>query len=263
MIGNAIRNMSRVAVLALVAVGLAGCYDVETTLTFQQDGTAKITSRMDLPRDAEHVAKLYQAMLELQPGMNRFFDEGICKSFEKFASLSPYSQQYSLKAHEYTTEARFGCGFLYEAGDTGPLVDNLKLAPMYTGNLVKVREVSPGRLRIELDFNNMPDLGRLMPGMVMMGAMKYQKPGQPMPDMAAIDKLTKAYVEASLAMARMSAPNNHIQFAIKARKIIETNGEQEGDLVRFRWGWEEMTRLLLKPSDVAQQDKVFYALVEY
>ena len=61
----------------------------------------------------------------------------------------------------------------------------------------------------------------------------------------------------------MSAPNNHIQFTIKARKIVETNGVREGDLVKFRWSWEEFTRLMVKPTEGNAESKVYYAVIDY
>jgi hypothetical protein len=93
--------------------------------------------------------------------------------------------------------------------------------------------------------------------------MKYGAPGQGLPNMAAVRKLTEAYADAALAMTRMSAPNNHIQIAIKARRVIETNGEQDGDLVRFRWSAEEFMRLIVKRDDREPAERVYYAVIEY
>ena len=100
-------------------------------------------------------------------------------------------------------------------------------------------------------------------GLVMLGAMRYGAPGQRLPNMAAVQKLTDAYADAALAMTRMSAPNNHIQVAIKARNVIETNGEQDGDLVRFRWSAEEFMRLVVKRDDREPAERIYYAVIEY
>lgn len=264
---NLARGVARFACLAVAAVGLAGCYNVEATLNFRDDGSAAVTSRLDFPRDAVHVAKLYQAILELQPGMARFFEDGLCASVEKFAALQP-GEPIAVTGREYTTEERYGCGFIYEAGDSAQLVDRLAQLPAQTANVLSIEHLAPRRVRVTLDFNNVPDVRQLMPGLVMLGALKYGKPGQPLPDMAAIAKLTDAYGEAALAMARMTAPNNHLQFALKGRRIIETNGERQGDLVRFRWSWEEFTRLMLTEGEQAGNDapakaKVYYAVIEY
>jgi hypothetical protein len=252
----------RVGAILLASIGLAGCYDVDATLTFKPDGTAAMTSRIDFPRDAKYVADLYKAVMALNPAMSRFFDEGLCHSVEKFAAAAP-QKTFEIKAHEYTTDKRFGCGFLYEAGDTAALIDKLKSAPAATSNVLKIWEVAPRRVRIELDFNNMQGVSKMMPGLIMLGAMKYGTPGQGLPNMEAVNKISKTYVDASLAVARMSAANNHLQFTIKARKVIDTNGKRDGDLVKFRWSWERFTRLMLKPSDGNPSAKVFYAVVEY
>ena len=105
-----------------------------------------------------------------------------------------------------------------------------------------IEQLAPRRARIELDFNKMPDFSQMLPGLIMLGAMQYGGSNQGLPDMAAVDTISKAYAEAALAMARMSASNNHLQLAIKARRVIETNGVKEGDLVKFRWSWEEFVR---------------------
>jgi hypothetical protein len=263
---NLARGVARSACLAVAAVGLAGCYDVEATLNFRDDGSAAVTSRFDFPRDAIHVAKLYQAMLELQPGMARFFEDGLCQSVEKFAALVP-SAQIIIQGREYTTDKRFGCGFIVDAGESAQFIDGLASMPRQTANVLRIEHLAPRLARITLDFNNVPDLRELMPGLVMLGALKYGKPGQPLPSMAAVAKLTEAYGQAALAMARMSAPDNHIQIAVKARRVIETNGEKQGDLVRFRWSWEEFTRLMLKQPQAEEgappPNKVFFAVIEY
>lgn len=258
-----LRACSRFAVLAAVGIGLAGCYNVDATLTMKPNGTSALTSRLDFQRDAKHVAELYKAIMELQPGMGQFFDEGLCHSVEKLAAKSP-QLKLNLKSREYTTEKRFGCGFLYEAGDTAALIDKFNSAPTQTGNILKIKEVGPRRVRIELHFNNVPDLRQMMPGLIMLGVMKYGSPGQGVPNMEAIEKISRLYVNASLAMARMAAPNNHLQIAIKAANVIDTNGEQDGDLVKFRWSWEEFARLMLKqPGDGQPDAKIYYAEVEY
>jgi hypothetical protein len=256
------RVFSRVGAVFLATIGLAGCYDVDATLTFKPDGTAAMTSRFDFPRDAKHVAHLYKAVMNLSPDLDKFFDEGLCHSVEKFAALVP-QKAFEIRAREYTTDKRFGCGFLYEAGDTAALIDKLKSAPTVTSNVLKIWEVAPRRVRIELDFSKQQDVSKFMPGFILLGAMKYAKPGQAAPTMEAVTKVSQAYVAASLAVARMSAANNHLQFTIKALKVIETNGEQDGDLVKFRWGWEQFTQLMLEPSAVKPEAKMFYAVVEY
>jgi hypothetical protein len=248
--------------LALVGTSLAGCYDIDATVSFKPDGTASMTTRLDFPRDAEHVANLYKAVMAMQPGFGKYFDEGLCRSVEKMAAENT-AQQINLKAREYTTDTRFGCGFLYDAGDSAALIDQLKQAPSQSAGVFRLEELAPRRVRIEIDFSKMPDMTKLMPGLIMLGTMKYGGPNQGIPSMEAIDRVSKAYVDAALAMARMSAPNNHVQFAIRARKVIDTNGEQSGDLVKFRWSWEEFTRLILKPADGKQESKIFYAVIDY
>lgn len=254
-------RLGRVAAAAVVSLGLAGCYNVDATITFKDDGSSAVTSRLDFPRDAVHVANFYKAIMALKPETSRYFDDGLCHAVEKLAATNP-QQPVDLKTREYTTDKRFGCGFLYEAGDSAVLIDKLQNGLGATG-VVKIEPLAPRRVRIEIDFNNMPDLSQMMPGLIMLGVMKYGGPSQGLPNMAAIDKISKAYAEAALAMARMSAPNSHLQFAIKARRVVETNGEQDGDLVRFRWSWEEFIRLMVKPTEGEPTTKVFYAVVDY
>ena len=103
------RIFSRAAGVALVSIGLAGCYNVDATVTFREDGSAAMTSRLDFPRDAVHVANFYKALMELRPETQKYFDDGLCQSVEKFAAMSP-KQTIDLKAREYTTDKRFGCG---------------------------------------------------------------------------------------------------------------------------------------------------------
>lgn len=253
---------SRVAAVALISLGLTGCYNVDATVTFKGDGTSAVTSRLDFPRDAVHVANFYKAIMELRPETNKFFNDGLCHSVEKLAAINP-NQTFDLKAREYTTDERFGCGFLYEAGDSAALIDKIQQALGGSDTVLKIEQIAPRRARIEIDFNNMPDLSQMMPGLIMLGAMKYGGPNQGLPNMAAVGKITKAYAEAALAMARMSAPNNHLQLAIKARRVIETNGVQDGDLVKFRWSWEEFTRLMVKPAEGRAESKVYYAVIDY
>jgi hypothetical protein len=255
-------GLRRLAIVALACFGLAGCYNVDATVTFGADGDATVTGRLDFPRDAVHVANLYRAVLELRPETSKFVNDGLCQGAEKLAALNP-TQPVPLRAREYTTETRFGCGFLYEAGDSAALVEKLVQVPGGAGNVFKTEPVGPRRVRFEIDFNNMPDLSQALPGLIMLGAMQYGGPGNGMPNMAAIDKITKAYAEAALAMARMSASGNHIQYAIKARRVIETNGKQEGNLVRFRWSWEDFIRLMIKPTAGAPESKIYYAVIEY
>jgi hypothetical protein len=45
--------------------------------------------------------------------------------------------------------------------------------------------------------------------------------------------------------------------------VIETNGEQDGDLVRFRWSAEEFMRLIVKRDDREPAERVYYAVIEY
>lgn len=255
-------GFGRVLAAALLSLGLAGCYNVDATIAFKNDGTSAVTSRLDFPRDAVHVANFYKAIMALKPETSRYFEDGLCHAVEKLAAVNP-QQPVDLKTREYTTDDRFGCGFLYEAGDSAVLVDKLQNGLGSTDGVVKIEPLAPRRARIEIDFNKMPDLSQMMPGLIMLGVMKYGGPGQGLPNMAAIDKISKAYAEAALAIARMSAPNNHLQLAIKARRVIETNGEQDGDLVRFRWSWEEFVRLMVKPTEGQPTSKVFYAIVDY
>jgi hypothetical protein len=256
------RAATRFALVALAGVGLAGCYDVDATITFREDGTAAATSRFDFPRDAEHVFKFYQAILELQPASAKYFENGLCRSVEHFGAMNK-PRPIEIQGREYTTEDRFGCGFLMELGDSAQVIDSLKNLPTQQANVLRFEHLSPRRVKISFDFNNVPDFAQVMPGLVMLGAMKYGQPGQGLPNMAAVQKLADAYADAALAMTRMSAPNNHIQFAIKARRIVETNGEQDGDLVRFRWSFEEFTRLMVKRGEGAPEDRVYYAVIDY
>lgn len=256
------RAACRLAALVLMAIGLAGCYNVDTTVTFKADGTAAMTGRLDFPRDAVYVAEFYKAIMALQPATKQYFDEGLCHSVEKLAALNPH-QNFDLKTREYTTDARFGCGFLHEAGDSAALVDKLRQALGGGDSVLSIEQLAPRRARIELDFNKMPDFSQMLPGLIMLGAMQYGGPNQGLPDMAAVDRISKAYADAALAMARMSAPNNHVQLAIKARRVIETNGIKEGDLVRFRWSWEEFVRLMVKPSKGRSEAKVYFAIIDY
>lgn len=256
------RVFSRAAVVALAGVAVAGCYNVDATVTFRDDGTAAMTSRLDFPRDAVHIANFYKALMQVQPQTQKFFDEGLCQSVEKFAAMSPRNT-IDLKAREYTTDTRFGCGFIYEAGDSAALMDKGQKGLGAANSVLKIEPLAPRRARIEINFNNMPDFSQMMPGLIMLGAMKYGTPGQGFPNMDAVNKVTEAYAEAALAMARMSAPNNHLRLAIKARRVIETNGVQEGDLIKFEWSWEEFTRLMVKPKDGQPSTKVYYAVIEY
>lgn len=256
------RIFSRAAGAALISLGLAGCYNVDATVTFREDGTAAMTSRLDFPRDAIHVANFYKAIMELRPETQNFFNDGLCQSVEKLAAMNP-QQTIDLKAREYTTDNRFGCGFLYQAGDSVALIDKATKTIGGNGNVLKVEQLGPRRARIEINFNNMPDLSQMMPGLIMLGAMKYGKPGQGLPNMAAANKISQAYAEAALAMARMSASNNHLRLAIKARRVVETNGKQDGDFVKFQWSWEEFTRLMVKPTEGKPDAKVYYAVIEY
>ena len=256
------RCFTRLAIVALMSVGLAGCYDIDATLTFKADGSSALSGRLDFPRDAKHVADLYKALMGLQPGMSAIFDDGLCASIEKGAAMIPQAA-LDLKTREYTTDARFGCGILYEAGNTDALIGKLSSMPTGTSNVLKVEKIAPQRVRIELDFNNMPDLKQVLPGLVMLGALKYGTPGQGVPDIKAINKVAELYAEASLAMARMMAPSNRVQLAIRAAKVIDTNGDRDGDLVKFRWTWEEFVRLMLKPAEGNREAKIFYAVVEY
>jgi len=256
------RAARRFAVVALAGVGLAGCYNVDATITFRDDGTAAATSQFDFPRDAEHVFKFYQAIMELQPVTAKFVEKGLCQSVEHLgANAKP--RPIDIQGRQYTTEDRFGCGFLMELGDSAQVIDRLKQLPRQQANVLTIEELAPRRVKVSLDFNNVPDFAQVMPGLVMLGAMKYGQPGQGLPNMAAVKKLADAYADAALATVRMSAPNNHIQFAIKARQVIETNGVQEGDLVRFRWTAGEFTRLMVKRDEGSTEDKIFYAVIEY
>jgi hypothetical protein len=256
------RAAQRFAAVALAGFGLAGCYNVDATITFRDDGTAAATSTFDFPRDAEHVFKFYQAILELQPLTAKFAEKGLCQSVEQLGAQAR-PRPIDIQGRQYATEDRFGCGFLMELGDSAQVIDRLKQAPTQQANVLTLEDMGPRRVKISLDFNNVPDFAQMMPGLVMLGVMKYGRPGQGLPNMAAVQKLADAYADAVLAMARMSAPNNHVQFAIKGRKVIETNGAQEGDLVRFRWSVEEFTRLIVKPSEGSPEDKVFYAVIDY
>ncbi|MGI9477197.1 MAG: hypothetical protein ACR2PI_10880 [Hyphomicrobiaceae bacterium] len=251
-----------VAAVGLASTMLAGCYNVDATVTFKDDGTAAVTSRLDFPRDAEHVANLYKAIMELRPETSKYFNEGLCHSVEKLAATNPQNT-IDVRAREYTTDTRYGCGFLYEAGDSAILIDKVKQSLGTTDTVFKIEQLAPRRARIEMDFSNMPDLSQMMPGLIMLGAMKYGGTSQGMPNMDAVNKISKAYAEAALAMTRMSAPNNHIQLTIKARKIVDTNGTREGNLVKFRWSWEEFTRLMVKPTDGKAEAKVYYAVIDY
>ena len=258
-----LKRLTRTVVtVGLASTMLAGCYNVDATMTFKGDGTAAVTSRLDFPRDAEHVANLYKAIMELSPETKKYFNEGLCHSVEKLAATNPQNT-IDLRAREYTTDTRFGCGFLYEAGDSAILIDKIKQSLGTTDTVLKIEQLAPRRARIEADFNNMPDLSQMMPGLIMLGAMKYGGSSQGLPNMDAVNKISKAYAEAALAMTRMSASNNHIQLTIKARKIVETNGVREGDLVKFRWTWEAFTRLMVKPTDGKAESKVFYAVIDY
>lgn len=256
------RAVNRIAALVLMSVGLAGCYNVDATVTFKDDGTAAMTGRLDFPRDAVHVAEFYKAIMALRPETKKYFDEGLCHSVEKLVALNPH-QNVDLKTREYTTDDRFGCGFLHEAGDSAVLVDKIQQALGSSDTVLTIEQLAPRRARIELDFNKMPDFSQMLPGLIMLGAMQYGGPGQGLPDMAAVDKISKAYAEAALAMARMSASNNHLQLAIKARRVIETNGVKDGNLVKFRWSWEEFVRLMVKPSEGRSEAKVYFAVIDY
>lgn len=256
------RATQRFALVALAGVGLAGCYNVDATITFRDDGTAAATSRFDFPRDAEHVFKFYQAIMELQPVTAKIVDKGLCQSVEHLGAHAR-PRPIEIQGRQYTTADRFGCGFLMELGDSAQVIDRLQQSPAQQANILTLEDMGPRRVKVSLDFNNVPDFAQVMPGLVMLGAMKYGQPGQGLPNMAAVKKLADLYADAALATVRMSAPDNHIQFAIKARKVVETNGAQEGDLVRFRWTSEEFTRLLVKREDGTAEDKVFYAVIEY
>lgn len=259
---NLKRATVRLACLAIAGIGLTGCYNIDATITFRDDGTAAATSRFDFPRDAEHVFKFYRAILELQPASAKFVENGLCQSVEKLGALNK-RDPIEIQGRDYTTEDRFGCGFIVELGDSAQVIDRLKQSPAQTLNILSLEHLAPRRVKITFDFNNVPDFAQMMPGLVMLGAMKYGTPGQGLPNMAAVQKLTDGYADAALAITRMSAPNNHIQFSIKARKVIETNGQPDGDLVRFRWSAEEFIRLMVKRDDREPSDRVYYAIIEY
>ena len=82
-VANLKRAAVRLACIAIAGIGLAGCYNLDATLSFRDDGTAAATTRFDFPRDAEHVFKFYQAILELQPGSAKFVENGLCQSVQK------------------------------------------------------------------------------------------------------------------------------------------------------------------------------------
>ena len=259
---NLKRAAVRLACIAIAGIGLAGCYNLDATLSFRNDGTATATSRFDFPRDAEHVFKFYQAILELQPASAKIVENGLCQSVQNLGALNK-AAPVDIQGREYTTDDRFGCGFLVELGDSAQVIDRLKQSPTQAAQILSLEHLAPRRVKITFDFNNVPDFAQMMPGLVMLGAMRYGAPGQGLPNMAAVQKLTDAYADAALAMTRMAAANNHIQFAIKARNVIETNGEQDGDLVRFRWSAEEFMRLVVKRDDREPAERVYYAVIEY
>lgn len=261
--GRSVRAVRNVAAAALVSVSLAGCYDLDATLTFKSDGTAAVTSRLDFPRDAEYVANFYAALFSLQPQRGLSFENGLCEGMANVPALG-----IDLQAREYRTDDRFGCAVVYQAGDSDQLVERLAAASIGSFGVVQVTREGPRRVRVELDFNQMPDITKLAPGLIMLGLMQQQqqrrRQNRPfeMPSPQAIDKAAKAYVEMSLALARMSAPNNHVQFAVHAPNVIETNGERRNGLVVFRWKWEDFTRLLMKPQSV-EGEKRHFAVIEY
>ncbi|MFT7578317.1 MAG: hypothetical protein ACI9XZ_004724, partial [Alphaproteobacteria bacterium] len=133
------RIFSSAAGVALISLGLAGCYNVDATVTFREDGSAAMTSRLDFPRDAVHVANFYKAIMELRPETQKFFNDGLCQSVEKLAAMNP-QKTIDLKAREYTTDNRFGCGFLYQAGDSVALIDKATKTIGGNGNVLKVEQ---------------------------------------------------------------------------------------------------------------------------
>ena len=268
------RRLRNIVCVAIASVSLAGCYDVQTTLTFKPDGTSAISGRMDFPRDAEHVARfygslmqLYSSQLQLPPQASQLFRGNLCEALGNVSQLNPVpAQRLDLQSREYRTEERYGCAMVYQAGDTSQLIDRMAMASVSSMGVFQTTREGPRRVRVEINFNNMPDVTKVAPGLIMLGMLQQQsrRPGRPlkMPSPQAISEVTKDYIEASLAMARLTAPNNHLQLAIHAPKIVETNGEQKDGLVTFRWTWEEFTRLILKPQS-AKGGKRSYAVVEY
>lgn len=252
---------ARVALLASLSLGLAGCYDQTVRVSFSPNGQADLRLDIDFSRDAKDVIAFTDALIQLTPEGAALFDGGMCKSLATLASMSPEAG-LALKSEQVDGADKVSCRVSATLGDSQQAADKLALlfglATDPTKNKVlTITNAGERRLRIEIDFSKGGDPDQILRTAMVEGFAAFGRPA----NNAAISRAIDAYVPAMVSMGRMMGRDRGVTFAIDALRVIETNGEQRGNSAVFRWSWEEIISRQFKVKGI--ESKAYYAIIQY
>jgi hypothetical protein len=173
-----------------------------------------------------------------------------------------------MRGRQFEERGHFVCQVEVGVGKASEAVTLMQTNPAMLFSPFKMRSEGQGRYRVALDLAGMPDPEDMLRIAIVSMIMnpKGRRPEDPLPQMPspeALADIVQKYKVAAVSSARMLGRERTISLVVTAPRIVEANGEIALDRrsVRFRYTWEELTKLLLEPE--ARRKVSLYAIVEH
>lgn len=258
MLAKLVRPM-RVAALSLVLASgamLAGCFDIEAEMTFNPNESGDVKVRLGFDKEMGHVLDFLQTLAKYsdEPGF-AVLSTGVCSQ----AALvkAPPDVRRHTRIRRYAVDSQLYC----EVAVHVPKIDPKQPNPDGYG-IFSFERTGPNRFRITLNLERIPDLTPFMMMGMMAQLQKNPQFGSRIRG-AEMMEILEAAKKANVALTAMAMRGRHIQFTVRAPRIVSSSGAYEEDerSVTFRFRFAELTAMGMHTE--ARQGKVYAVEVAY
>ncbi len=234
-VARVIRQCLTVALLAVVSVALAGCFDQRTIMTFNPDGSLVFETQVRADKEMKDVAVAFEAFSAYDT-TQQIAKHGLCG----VAALQANKHaEQPLKVRQFTDAKNFVCIFTQNFSSIAA-TDRFYL---FKSQFLRIVSIGPRRYKVVLDFGVMRGLSALLEAGAIAGLQQKLGITDPNEVDALYQKLRIAYA----AMLKIMTRNREIVFEVRGARILSTSGTRsaDGTTAEFRFTWPEIFDALM------------------
>lgn len=243
-------------VVAIFTLALGGCYDIEGELSFNPDASGEAKLRIGLDQETDDVLAFVQMLARYSNDPKAAaLSTGVCS--QALLVKAPPDVRRHMRIERYSEDDRLFCEAAMRLPQIDPKVANPDGYGVFTFSRAGAR-----RWRMELDFERLPDLTPFM----MMGMMAQLQKNPKFGDRirgAEMVEIIEAAKKAYVAVAAITMRGRHVQFTVRAPKIVSSSGavSDDGRAAVFRFSYADLARMMVDPA--ARAGKRYAVEIEY
>jgi hypothetical protein len=226
--------------VAVAAVLLAGCYDLDIKIEVDAQGQAKGGVTLGFDPEMQDVFKVIEYFAKNDTDEKaRLIDAGLCNAFRPDNPHLPMPLQFT--SRQYAADGKFFCAL-----ESTQTVKVAEINPMMTLGVLNVDSAKPRELALNFNLERLPDLTPFLGIGIMSELQKRQTAGQLKPG-ADPDEAVRVLTRAMIASNAIAMRGRKVRLAVTGQRVVATNGirSADGRTATFEFSADEFARMIL------------------